>query len=144
MASFVPSKKTAQDFNDGQQYVNSNPIQGIEGDKLQAETINNLVESQLWIQALGTNKPDITYIADEGSAYFGIELLPDGTPRFKVANLKGQKGENGNNGIGVVSSGLFYLSVDELSGELYAEYNSDTAPEFELDDDGNLYYIIGD
>jgi len=48
MAEFTPSKKTAQDFNDGVKYING---QGNEtGDALQAETINNLVESALYTQ----------------------------------------------------------------------------------------------
>lgn len=48
MAEFTPSKKTAQDFNDGVEYVDG---QGNEtGDAVQAETINNLVESALYTQ----------------------------------------------------------------------------------------------
>lgn len=50
MASFTPSKKTANDFNNGNEYVNQNTAQGITGDSVQAETINNLVESALWSQ----------------------------------------------------------------------------------------------
>lgn len=42
MANFIPSKKEAKDFNNGTQYVN--------GDALQSETINNLVESALYSQ----------------------------------------------------------------------------------------------
>lgn len=48
MAEFTPSKKTAKDFNNGVEYVDG---QGNEtGDALQAETINNLVESALYTQ----------------------------------------------------------------------------------------------
>lgn len=42
MANFEPSKKTADNFNGGVAYVN--------GDAVQAETINNLVESALYTQ----------------------------------------------------------------------------------------------
>lgn len=42
MATFNPSKKVATDFNKGNQYKN--------GDGVQAETINNLVENQLYLQ----------------------------------------------------------------------------------------------
>ncbi len=48
MAEFTPSKKTAQDFNNGVEYINEDV--GITGDALQAETINNLVESALYTQ----------------------------------------------------------------------------------------------
>ncbi len=48
MAEFTPSKKTAQDFNNGIEYVDG---QGNEtGDAVSAETINNLVESALYTQ----------------------------------------------------------------------------------------------
>lgn len=50
MASFVPSKKEASDFNNGVQYVNYDPTTGRSGDAVQAETINNLVESALYSQ----------------------------------------------------------------------------------------------
>lgn len=53
MAEFTPSKKTAQDFNDGVEYVDG---QGNEtGDAVQAETINNLVESALYSQQQAEN-----------------------------------------------------------------------------------------
>lgn len=48
MLEFTPSKKTAKDFNNGIEYIDG---QGNEtGDALQAETINNLVESALYTQ----------------------------------------------------------------------------------------------
>lgn len=53
MAEFTPSKKTAQDFNNGIEYINEDV--GITGDALQAETINNLVESALYTQEQAEN-----------------------------------------------------------------------------------------
>lgn len=50
MANFTPSKKTPQDFNDGVQYVNQDLANNIQGDEVQADTINNLVESALYSQ----------------------------------------------------------------------------------------------
>lgn len=43
MARFTPSKKTAQDFNHDTQYIN-------DIDSVQADTINNLIESALYTQ----------------------------------------------------------------------------------------------
>lgn len=43
MANFIPSKHTANEYNNGVQYVN-------ELDSVQAETVNNLVESALYTQ----------------------------------------------------------------------------------------------
>lgn len=48
MAGFTPSKKTPQDFNNGVEYVDG--IGDIEGDAVQAETINNVIESTLYAQ----------------------------------------------------------------------------------------------
>lgn len=50
MTEFTPSKKTAQDFNGGVEYVDGDAEAGIFGDAIQAETINNLVESALYSQ----------------------------------------------------------------------------------------------
>lgn len=135
MANFIPSKKIASEFNNGTQYL--------DGDAVQAKTVNDVIESQLWTQALATNAPDTTYIADEGAATVGISAMPDGTPRFVFKNLKGRKGDTGDSGIGSLSSGLFYIGVDNSTGDLYAEYlDGDTVPQFELDENGDLWYII--
>lgn len=48
MANFTPSKKTAQDFNGGVEYIDG--FGEIEGDAVHAETVNNLVESSLYAQ----------------------------------------------------------------------------------------------
>lgn len=50
MANFTPSKHEASEYNNGVQYVGANLAQGIEGDSLQADTINNLIESALYTQ----------------------------------------------------------------------------------------------
>ena len=57
---------------------------------------------------------------------------------------KGEKGDTGASGITVPASGMFTLSGD-TEGNLWAYYNdSDTAPTFETDTDGNIYYITPD
>lgn len=53
MASFIPSKKTEQDFNGGVKYIDG--IGDIEGDAIQAETLNNVIESQLYTQEQAEN-----------------------------------------------------------------------------------------
>jgi len=53
MAEFTPSKKIAQDFNNGIKYINEED--GIAGDAIQAEAINNLVESNLYTQIQAEN-----------------------------------------------------------------------------------------
>lgn len=50
MSDFIPSKKTAQDFNDGQQYVGYNPTTQELGDYIEVETVNSLIESALYTQ----------------------------------------------------------------------------------------------
>ena len=44
MAQFNPSKKSPTDFNKGEKYK--------AGDGVQATTVNNLIESALWVQEL--------------------------------------------------------------------------------------------
>lgn len=57
---------------------------------------------------------------------------------------KGEKGDTGASGITVPVSGMFTLSGD-TEGNLWAYYNdADTAPTFETDTDGNIYYITPD
>lgn len=52
MAEFVPQKHEATDFNGGQEYIGENLSQGIRGDEIQADDINNLVESALYSQTV--------------------------------------------------------------------------------------------
>lgn len=55
MADFVPAKHDANEYNNGVQYVSENLSLGIEGDMIQADTINNLVESALYSQQQADN-----------------------------------------------------------------------------------------
>lgn len=89
MANFTPSKKTAQDFNNGIEYVDG---QGNEmGDAIQAETVNNLIESQMWVQKLAETDINNSAIANEGTPKIGIEIEPTtGFPRFYAENLVGK------------------------------------------------------
>lgn len=74
MAEFTPSKKTAEDFNNGEQYINADPAQGINGDTLQAETINNLVESALYTQEVADSAMDIANEALDHALQTGMTL----------------------------------------------------------------------
>lgn len=89
MADFKPSKKTIKDFNNGVQYKDYDPTIGQNGDEVQAETINNLIESQLFTQGMATNEPDVSEIAGDGKAGMQITTAPDGSARLKPINLKG-------------------------------------------------------
>lgn len=157
MSGFIPSPKTAQDFNNGVKYVNGDGT--YTGDVINADTINNVIESQLYSQAqagsaksiaesvksLATNQPDTSLANNVGTPEVTIEEN-DGSPRFVFKNLKGLtggKGDKGDSGVVVLSNGMFYISTDETTGDIYAEYiDGDTPPQFELDNNGDLYYII--
>lgn len=89
MADFKPSKKTIQDFNRGVKYLDYDPTTGQNGDEVQAETINNVIESQLFTQGLATNAPDVSEIEGDGAASVELVAAPDGSARLKVNNLKG-------------------------------------------------------
>lgn len=98
MANFNPSKKTANDFNNNTQYLDYDPTKNQMGDGVQAATINNLVESQLWTQALATNTPDTSEANVVGTPSVEIVSADDGTPKLKFKNLKGAVGRNGATG----------------------------------------------
>lgn len=55
---------------------------------------------------------------------------------------RGEKGERGDSGVIAPTSGLFALVGDEF-GNLWAHYNgASEPPAFEVDADGNIFYII--
>lgn len=57
---------------------------------------------------------------------------------------QGEKGERGDSGVVVPVSGMYSLAGDE-DGNLYAYYaDGDTAPAFETDMNGNIYYVTPD
>ena len=91
MADFVPSQKYASDFNKAKKYEN--------GDAVQAETVNNLIEGQLFVQGIATNNPRVDEDNTEGQPIVFFETI-DGLPRFVFRNIKGEKGkgEKGDNG----------------------------------------------
>lgn len=53
----------------------------------------------------------------------------------------GEKGAPGISGICVPTNGMFTLTVDD-EGNLWAYYTGENPPQFEIDEEGNLYYII--
>lgn len=81
MANFEPKRKSTNDFNNGAQLQN--------GDSVQAEFLNNVVESQLFTQGLATNDPDMSDADNFGKASAKIVTAPDGTAQLKFNNLKG-------------------------------------------------------
>ncbi len=139
MVEFTPSKKTVKDFNNGIEYINGED--GVTGDAVQAETINSLVESQLWTQALATNQPDIIEANRVGIATATIITELDGTPKIKFSNLKGATGESG---IMVPTSGFFSIWMNNITGELFCDYiGEDNPPQFEINSlTGEIFVTI--
>ena len=57
---------------------------------------------------------------------------------------QGEKGERGDSGLIVTGNGLFTLVGDE-DGNLWAYYEDGTSePQFETDENGNIYYVISE
>ena len=84
MSEFNPNKIDFSTINGGQKYKN--------GDSVQADAINNAIEASAWAQALATNQPNVENIGNVGTPSVSIETLPNGTPRLKFENLKGDIG----------------------------------------------------
>lgn len=74
MANFIPSKHEANEYNNGNQYVNEDKVLGIEGDGLQAETINNLVESALYSQEKAEEAVEKASLFDPNGTYLGMSV----------------------------------------------------------------------
>lgn len=59
--------------------------------------------------------------------------------------IQGEKGDQGVSAVIAPNSGLYALTVDSSTGDLFVIYNDgDTPPQFELDGDGNLYAVFPD
>lgn len=70
------------------------------------------------------------------------ETGPAGPPG--IQGPPGPRGPAGESGVVTPSSGWFTLAGDD-EGNLWAYYNdTDTPPQFETDEDGNIYYITPD
>lgn len=133
MANFVPSQKTAQDFNNGVEYIDG--VGDIEGDAVHAESINNVIEGLLYTQGLGINSPDVSEANQVGTVTVSIITYSDGTARLKFSNLKGEQGvgistivENGTDSNG---GNIYKITLDD--GRTY----NFVAPKGKKGDTGN-------
>lgn len=114
MADFKPSKKTVKDFNNGVPYKDYDPTTGQNGDVVQAEALNNIIESQLWVQKLAENPIDNSEANAEGDAEITLGYKEDGTPYLKTKSIKGKPGERGEPGLPGkdAENGLFEIPYD--------------------------------
>lgn len=96
--AFEPQKIDTSTINGGVEYTN--------GDGVQAETINALVKSASYTQALATNTPNIESLDGQGNPSVTIEEF-NGTPRFKFSNFN-------FSGISVLNGGDYDLDFDNL------------------------------
>lgn len=76
------------------------------------------------------------------AAVFNVGNEHDVKLKFDIP--KGEKGDRGDSGIVVPVNGLFTLAGDE-NGDLWVYYNDSTdPPQFETDENGNIYYVTPD
>lgn len=128
MADLTPKRMTLSQINGGKTYENGNGIQ--------SRTINDVVQSAAWTQALATNPVDNTEANNWGEASITIQPMPDGTPQFVVKNIKGE--------MGVGISQVVSQGVDTNGGNKYnviltdgASAGTIVAPKGGKGDDGN-------
>jgi hypothetical protein len=86
MASWQPKKLDLTKINSGARFNN--------GDGVNADDINAVVESSAFVQSLGENQPQL--IEDGGATSVSIDTTNN---KFVFKNIKGQKGEQGIQGI---------------------------------------------
>lgn len=66
-----------------------------------------------------------------------------GTIKDVVLNFSIPRGAKGESGVTAPSEGMFSLWVDSETGNLYVDYpDGTTAPRFELEENGDLYYVF--
>lgn len=83
--------------------------------------------------------------ASANTAAASANKIKDELQTLKAADYwRGPQGPQGESGVGALSSGMFVLTFESASGDLFAIYPDDgTPPKFEYDPaSGNLYYII--
>lgn len=74
----------------------------------------------------------------------GIQGPPGEPGKEGKQGPQGKQGNTGESGVVTPTSGFFTLSVD-ADGNVYASYpDEENPPEFEIDDDGNVYLITGE
>ena len=87
----------------------------------------------------------LTALMSEVAEHLATALKGDKGDQGEKGNQgdKGEKGDKGDSGVNVTASGYFALEVDTTTGDLYCITADDAnAPQFTLDDDGNIYYEI--
>lgn len=99
MANFIPSEKKASDFNNGVAYVGENKALGITGDAVKAETINNLIESILWLQE------------NMGSISSGLFAIPISLSSISAGQITVEEYNYIAQNIGTIRKGA-YISLD--------------------------------
>lgn len=134
MAQFTPSQKELNDFNSGNKYVPN--------DSVLADDLNNVIESQLFTQALANNNPQV--LQDNGGMRCEIKKKTDGTPYFVFYNIKGDKGDQGSNGEQGERGERGYKGDQGDAGIRYVRLNVDDTSEtiyyaFYQHDSGMLY-----
>ena len=115
MTEFKPSKKTAQDFNNGQKYINGDGTET--GDVINADMPNNVIEGFLYTQGLAVNAPDVSEANQVGVASASIVTATDGTARLKFSNLKGEQGVGIStivaNGVDADGGNIYNITLDD-------------------------------
>lgn len=113
MAEFKPEKKLLSDFNNGVKYVDYDPLNNITGDGVQAETVNNLVESVLYSQSRAE-----TAVATSRSAQ---TVADEALSKIDQAISKGVTSVNGKAGDVTITAeelGAVKKSGDTMTGAL--------------------------
>lgn len=108
MSEFNPKIFSLDSINSGKRYKN--------GDGVQAETINKVVEASAYAQAIAENAPNLSEVANEGTPKVEIETH-NGEPRFKFSNLGG--------GSSAIANGLGtkYSQTFGDTSHTYCEFN---------------------
>lgn len=126
MASLTPEKMDLSSINGGEEYLN--------GDGVQASTINSVIKSTAYTQSLATNPIDYSEAGNVGTPEVLIEETENGA-KFVFKNLKGEKGEFAQIPRSSLSVGDY---VDNLNG-LYIKWENFSGVNYRIDFSSGAY-----
>lgn len=115
----------------------------IENDIDRENRVNEIVETAE-IATAKANQAVSDAVAATGNANATAAEILERANSGEFDGKQGEKGDRGDSGVVTPTNGFFTLAGD-ADGNLYAYYNDeDNPPVFEVDENGNIYYITPD
>lgn len=142
LASVQAAEEAAQKAADSAGLANSAVEEVFNVANQASDNAMKALTDSVYVKNLAVNQPNSEAAGNVGTPRVIIELAPDGTPRFKFENLKGEKGDKGQDGYNLpVNTGFFRMEV-RADGHLYlVSPDIETSP-MRINAEGHLILTI--